>query len=97
MSAFRDDVRPSSAGGEVAMVDEVDYAWFVYDVRQAVARDMTIIDSSGMNGALPHALYSEAVADGRLVHVAEVIDGHRQVPFFRVTDKGRAWLAEVDS
>lgn len=78
------------------MYDEVDEAWFVHDVRQAVEHGMTIIDSSGVNGAMSYDLHFEAVADGRLEHVAEVIGGVRQVPFFRVTDKGRAWIAEVD-
>lgn len=73
-----------------------DEAWFIYLFRQAVERDGIMIDCSGMNGAMSYDLHFAAVDDGRLEHVDEVIDGIQQVPFFRITNKGRAWLAEVD-
>ncbi len=56
-----------------------------------------MIDGSRMNGTGDWALYFAAVDDGRLEHVAEVIGGVRQVPFFRITDKGRAWIGQVAS
>jgi hypothetical protein len=53
------------------------------------------IDRSGMLGAGSQDVEWSLVADGRLAHVDEVIGGIRQVRFFRITDKGRAWLDEA--
>lgn len=72
-------------------------AWFVHDFRRAAETHGTIIDGSQMNGGGDYSLHFQAVADGRLEHVTEVIDGVKQVPFFRITDKGRAWIAQVTS
>lgn len=77
--------------------DDVTARWFVHDMRRAAETPGTIIDGSRMNGAGDFSLHFEAVADGRLEYVDEVIDGIRQVPFFRITDKGRAWIAQVAS
>ncbi len=84
--AYRDETRP----------DEDTCRWFESRMRQAAAGDGIIIDCSRMEGSADYSLHFEAVADGRLVHVKDdVVDGVRQVPFFRITDKGRAWIAQV--
>ncbi len=85
MSACRKDASP----------DEEARRWFEHDMRQAAERDGIIIDCSRMASAADYTLYFEAVQDGRLDHVAETIGGVRQVPFFRITDAGRAWIAGV--
>ncbi len=70
-----------------------DDMWFVHDLRQAADMGGTIIDGSAMRGAQSYDLHFAAVADGRLEHVVEP----GQVPFFRLTDKGRAWIGLVAS
>lgn len=77
--------------------DAVTARWFVHDMRRAAETHGTIIDGSRMSGGGDYSLHFAAVADGRLEYVAEVIDGVKQVPFFRITDKGRAWIASVSS
>ncbi len=90
MSAYRDDVRPDEAADEAM-------ARFITNFRMCADHyGGIIIDGSRMAGTGDWALHFEAVADGRLEHVKdEVIDGVKQVPFFRVTDAGRAWIAQV--
>lgn len=68
---------------------------FLDKFRRAAAGDGIIIDCSRMEGSMSYDLFFAAAADGRLEHVDEVIDGVRQVPFFRVTDRGRARIARV--
>ena len=72
-------------------------AWFIDRFRRAAADCGTMIDCSHMEGAADYSLHFEAVADGRLEYVDEVINGVQQVRFFRITDKGRAWIREVTS
>ncbi len=89
MSAYRDDARPGEAAEEAM-------ARFVADFRMAADHYGGImIDGSRMNGAGNYSLHFEAVKDGRLEYVDETIGGIKQVPFFRITDKGRAWIAQV--
>lgn len=57
--------------------------------------DSGVIDCSHMNGVQSYDPHFAMVADGRLEYVNEVIDGIQQVRFFRITDRGRVWLAEV--
>jgi hypothetical protein len=86
--AYRDDARPDEAE-----------ARFAAEFRRCADHYGGImIDGSGMAGAGSYDLHFAAVEDGRLEHVKDVvIDGVRQVPFFRITDKGRAWIARVAS
>ncbi len=87
-----------SAYGVDASPDEVDVAWFAEDMRRAAAGDGIIIDGSrlgGGGGAAKFAPHFDAVGKGWLTHHDEVIGGVRQVPFFRITDAGRAWIATV--
>jgi hypothetical protein len=70
-------------------------AWFVDRFRRAAADCGTMIDCSHMAGAGDYSLHFEAVEDGRLEYVDEVIDGVQQVRFFRITERGRAWIAAV--
>lgn len=71
-------------------------ARFVYDFRMCADHYGGImIDGSRMSGGGDCSLHFAAVADGRLEYVDEVINGVKQVPFFRITDKGRAWIGQV--
>jgi len=72
-----------------------DESRFVDQFRRARDQGGTMIDCSHMKGAGDYSQHFAAVEDGRLEYVDEVIDGIQQVRFFRVTDKGRAWIAEV--
>jgi hypothetical protein len=86
MSAYGNDARPDEA--EARFVGQV---WRCADHYGGI-----IGDGSQMNGTGDWGLYFAAVEDGWLEHVKDqVIDGVRQVPFFRITDKGRAWIGQV--